>query len=294
VKYKWTQKNPRVFDSVSLTPSNKKAIIGEDQNAEFSSENHGEKAFLPSGISFNKEIAPKPSDWIERVNPDSKLPNFNTSKILEPESQAIKNMLGVTDESSLPESIKESESISQSPLPPLKVLKGVEPSSELTPLVYTQHSPRKKAGLGKTILKRSLTEASTTNDESTTSVSNEVITDSPDSKFDQLAELVRKLSEKIETSEKKTQPLEKEIKPASSSSAKSNGTSKPKMRCELCNYTTHTTYDYYRILFCMICKKDDHKTSDHLSYTVSSSVVSYHNAQSRNYASGSKQIRQNA
>jgi hypothetical protein len=64
VIYKWTQKNPRVFDSVSLTPSNKKAIIGEDQETESSSENHGEKAFLPSGISFNKEMAPKPSDWI--------------------------------------------------------------------------------------------------------------------------------------------------------------------------------------------------------------------------------------
>ena len=101
----------------------------------------------------------------------------------------------------------------------------------------------------------------------------------------------RKLSEKIESSEKNPQPLEKEIKPASSSSTKSKATSKPKMRCELCNYTTHTTDDCYRILFCMICKKDDHRTSDHLSYTVSSSAVSYHNAQSHNYASGSKQVR---
>lgn len=161
-------------------------------------------------------------------------------------------------------------------------------------MVYTQHSPREKAGLGRTILKIPLTEVSTPNDDSTTSVSNEAITDSPDTKFDQLAELVRKLSENIESSEKKPQPLEKEIKPASSSSTKSKATSKPKMRSELCNYTTHTTDECYRILFCMICKKDDHRTSDHLSYTVSSSVVSYHNAQSHNYASGSKQIRQKA
>ena len=173
--FSWTQKNPRAFETVILTPSNKKAIISDDQNAESSSENHGEKAFLPSGMSFNKEMAPKSSDWIERVNLDSKLPNFNTGKILEPESQAIKNMLGVTDESSLPESINESEPISQSLLPPLKVLQGDEPSSELTPLVYTQHSPKEKAGLGRTILKRPLTKVSTTN---------EVITDSHDSKFD--------------------------------------------------------------------------------------------------------------
>jgi hypothetical protein len=242
VIYKWTQKNPRVFDSVSLTPSNKKAIVGEDQNTESSSENHGEKAFLPSGISFNKERETKPSDWIEIVNPDSKLPNFNTGKILEPESQAIKNMLGVTDESSSPESINESEHVSKNPLPSLKVLQGAETSSELTPLVYTQHSPREKAALGRIILKRPLTEVSVPNDDSTTSVSNEAITDIPDSKYDQLAELVRKLSEKIESSEKNPQPLKKEIKPASSSSTKSKATSKPKLRCELCNYTAHTTH----------------------------------------------------
>ena len=107
---------------MSLTPSNKKVTIGEDQNTESSSENHGEKAFLPAGISFNKEMAPNSSDCIQRINPDSKLPNFNTGKILEPESQAIKNMLGVTDESSPPESINESRSISHNPLPPLKIL----------------------------------------------------------------------------------------------------------------------------------------------------------------------------
>jgi hypothetical protein len=120
-----------------------------------------------------------------------------------------------------------------------------------------------------------LTELLVPTDDSTTSVSNEAITDSPDSKYDQLAELVRKLSDK-------------EIKPTSSSSTKSKATSKPKMRCELCNYTTHTTDDCYRILFCMIYKKEDHRTSDHLSYTVSSGAVSYHNAQSLDYASGSK------
>ena len=50
------------------------------------------------------------------------MPNFNTGRILEPESQAIKEMLGVTDESSHTESITESKSDSQSPLPPLKQL----------------------------------------------------------------------------------------------------------------------------------------------------------------------------
>lgn len=143
-------------------------------------------------------------------------------------------------------------------------------------------------------MKRPITEVSVPNHDSTTSVSNEAITDSPDSKYDQLAELVRQLSGKIESSEKTPQPLGKETKPASSSSTKSKATSKPKLRCELCNYTTHTTDDCYRILFYMICKKEDHRTSDHLSYTVSSGVVSYYNAHPIDYASGSKQIRQKA
>ena len=42
-------------------------------------------------------MKPKSSDWVERNNLDSKLPNFETGKILQPESQAIKDMLGLND-----------------------------------------------------------------------------------------------------------------------------------------------------------------------------------------------------
>ncbi|GKC18867.1 hypothetical protein Tco_1021017 [Tanacetum coccineum] len=59
---------------------------------------------------------------VERLNPDSKLPNFNTGRILVPESQAINECLQLTKESADPESSKESGSEPQTPLPLLKNL----------------------------------------------------------------------------------------------------------------------------------------------------------------------------
>ena len=110
-------------------------------------------------------MEPKSNDWIVRDNPVSKLPNFETGKILLPESQALKNMLGLTDQPSSTESVNESESESFTPLPPLKVLQGAAPSSDLTPLVYSQHSPKEKPGMGKTILKRQTLEVSVHTDD---------------------------------------------------------------------------------------------------------------------------------
>ena len=85
---------------MSLIPNTKKVVIGEYQLTETSGESNHKKTFLSNGILSSKELNPNSNDWIERVNPDSKLPNFNTGKILELESQAIKNLLGVTDEPS--------------------------------------------------------------------------------------------------------------------------------------------------------------------------------------------------
>ncbi|PWA86471.1 copia-type pol polyprotein [Artemisia annua] len=157
---------------------------------------------------------------IERLSPDGKMPNHNTGRILVPESQAIKEMLGVTDEPSSTESVTESPTESQAPLPPLKVLQGAEPCSDLGPLVYSQHSPKEKVGLGTTILKR------------------------PNSEQNTHYQL----------------PLKPQHHP-------------PPLR----------------ILFCMICKQEDHRTSDHLSYTTSLKAQASYKAQAHKYASASKQ-----
>nr|GEX25321.1 hypothetical protein [Tanacetum cinerariifolium] len=60
----------------------------------------------------------------KRLNPYSKLPNFNTGRILVPKSQAVNESLKPTEASTDPKSSKDSESESLTPLAPLKILLG--------------------------------------------------------------------------------------------------------------------------------------------------------------------------
>ncbi|GKC06662.1 retrovirus-related pol polyprotein from transposon TNT 1-94 [Tanacetum coccineum] len=64
---------------------------------------------------------------------------------------------------------------------------------------------------------------------------------------------------------------------------------KPKLKCELCHYTNHSTDDCYRILYCMKCKKEDHRTSDHDMYVALLNSSKNYKAQPYQYTS-SKQI----
>ncbi|GJX35826.1 retrovirus-related pol polyprotein from transposon TNT 1-94 [Tanacetum coccineum] len=65
---------------------------------------------------------------------------------------------------------------------------------------------------------------------------------------------------------------------------------KPKIKCDLYNYTNHSTDDCYRILYCMKCKREDHRTSDHDVYIASLRSSQNYKAQPYQYASLSKQI----
>nr|GEV40037.1 retrovirus-related Pol polyprotein from transposon TNT 1-94 [Tanacetum cinerariifolium] len=56
---------------------------------------------------------------------------------------------------------------------------------------------------------------------------------------------------------------------SSSKSLRPKPNQKPQLKCELCHYANHLTNDCYRILYCVICKKEDHRTSDHEMYTAS-------------------------
>ncbi|GJX90022.1 hypothetical protein Tco_0343348 [Tanacetum coccineum] len=73
-------------------------------------------------------------ELVERHNRDSKLPNFNTGRILVPEIQAVNESLGLTEAPTDPESSKESESGPQTPLPPMNIYQGASPSLEVMPL----------------------------------------------------------------------------------------------------------------------------------------------------------------
>ncbi|GJW93115.1 retrovirus-related pol polyprotein from transposon TNT 1-94 [Tanacetum coccineum] len=81
----------------------------------------------------------KSKDWVERLNPDSKLPNFNTGRILVHKSQTVNESLQHTIASTDTESSKDIESEPQTLVPALKALHGAFPSSEAKPFPPCTH-----------------------------------------------------------------------------------------------------------------------------------------------------------
>ncbi|GJT00837.1 retrovirus-related pol polyprotein from transposon TNT 1-94 [Tanacetum coccineum] len=76
----------------------------------------------------------------------------------------------------------------------------------------------------------------------------------------------------------------------SSKSLRPKPIQKPQLKCELFHYTNHSTGVCYRILYCMICKREDHRTSNHEMYIASLKRSENYKAQPYQYASSSKQI----
>ncbi|GJY98485.1 hypothetical protein Tco_0515395 [Tanacetum coccineum] len=44
--------------------------------------NENENLFVPASMGYDHEMVLKSKEWVERLNPDSKLPNFNTRRVL--------------------------------------------------------------------------------------------------------------------------------------------------------------------------------------------------------------------
>nr|GEW63461.1 retrovirus-related Pol polyprotein from transposon TNT 1-94 [Tanacetum cinerariifolium] len=80
---------------------------------------------------YGQEMVPKTKDWVERLSPDNKLPNFNTGRILVPESQVVNESLKYIKTLNMPESSKYFEAKSLTPLPSFKNLQGASPSLEI-------------------------------------------------------------------------------------------------------------------------------------------------------------------
>nr|GEU36768.1 copia protein [Tanacetum cinerariifolium] len=77
---------------------------------------------------------------------------------------------------------------------------------------------------------------------------------------------------------------------SSSKSLRPKPIQKPQLKYEPCHYTNHSTDDCYRIFYCMICKREDHKISDNEMYIASFKRSESYKAQPYQYASTSKQI----
>ncbi|GJU53763.1 hypothetical protein Tco_1227477 [Tanacetum coccineum] len=68
----------------------KKKILGDEQLTESSSQNDGkENPFITVSLDYDYEMVQKSKDWVERLNPDSKLPNFNTGRILQAVNECL-------------------------------------------------------------------------------------------------------------------------------------------------------------------------------------------------------------
>ncbi|GJU38727.1 hypothetical protein Tco_1191684 [Tanacetum coccineum] len=112
----------RIMPAMQILNQKKKILGGELLTDSSSKIEVKENLFIPASLDYDHEMVPKSKDWIERHNPDSKLPNFNTRRILVLVSQAVNGCLKLTEATTNPESSKESGSGPQIPLPPLKNL----------------------------------------------------------------------------------------------------------------------------------------------------------------------------
>ncbi|GKA58714.1 hypothetical protein Tco_0758027 [Tanacetum coccineum] len=123
-------------EEVSIEEVNSESKIGKlpkvkqlDLNGELftftessSKMNENENLFVPASKGYDQEMVPKTKDWVERLNPNSKLRNSNTGRILVPESQAINESIKPTETLNTHESSKDSKAESFTPQPPLKNL----------------------------------------------------------------------------------------------------------------------------------------------------------------------------
>ncbi|GJY03460.1 hypothetical protein Tco_0369400 [Tanacetum coccineum] len=110
VNKKWFNSSNKVSQCNSeQIPNQKKKIHGGEQITKTSSSNKvKENPFIPASLDYDHEMVPKSKDWVERLNLDSKLPNFNTARILVLESQVVNDCLQLIEASTNPKSSKES------------------------------------------------------------------------------------------------------------------------------------------------------------------------------------------
>nr|GEX74761.1 hypothetical protein [Tanacetum cinerariifolium] len=126
--------------------SQKKKILGSEQLIQkLSVFKVKENSIIHASLDYDHEMVLKSKDWVERLNPNSKHLNFNTERILVPESQTVNESLQYTKAPTDTESSKDLKSQPQTPLHLLKALQGASPSYE-KPMIkfevshYTNHS----------------------------------------------------------------------------------------------------------------------------------------------------------
>ncbi|GJR77236.1 hypothetical protein Tco_0089601 [Tanacetum coccineum] len=97
VNEKWLNSSNKVSQCITeQIPNQKKKILGGEQLTESSSKNDvKENPFIPASLDYDHEMVPKSKDWVERLKPYSKLPNFNIGRILVPENHSLRERPGL-------------------------------------------------------------------------------------------------------------------------------------------------------------------------------------------------------
>ncbi|GKB62490.1 hypothetical protein Tco_0918676, partial [Tanacetum coccineum] len=196
----------------------------------------------------------------------------DSRRILVLESQDINESLETLNTF---ESSKYSEAEFLTLLPPLKSLQG---------LTFQPHFPKERLGLG--IMKYTKPETQDSFNESVLGT----VTVNESKKTTSLVPTEAEPSISVDSSKISQDTKPKVQSTGSSKSLRPKPIQKPQLMCELCHYTNHSTDDCYRILYCMKCKREDHRTSDHEMYIASLRRSENYKAQPYQYASPSKQI----
>ncbi|GJS68183.1 hypothetical protein Tco_0682748 [Tanacetum coccineum] len=96
INEKWLTSSKKVSQCLSeQIPHHQKKILGGSSLTESVTNEINENLFVPASLGYDHETVPKSKDWVERLNPESKLPNFNTERILLPEIQAVNDFCKV-------------------------------------------------------------------------------------------------------------------------------------------------------------------------------------------------------
>nr|GEW35390.1 retrovirus-related Pol polyprotein from transposon TNT 1-94 [Tanacetum cinerariifolium] len=250
INEKWLTSLKKVSQCTSeqIPYQNKKVLGGELLIKSLSKININENAFIPTSMGYDQEMVLKTKDWVERLNLDNKLPNFNTERILVLESQAVNESLETLNTF---KSSKDSKAEFLTPLPPLKNLQGASPSSEVMPLIFQPQFPKERPGLG--IMKHTKPKTRDSSNKSasgivttktkqiTPLVPTEVKDTKQESKLNELTKIVHMLID------------EKILK----------AKAKPLPPCTHYGFNDHIPNDCRNYHECEICRSYDHSTSGH-------------------------------
>ncbi|GJS81913.1 hypothetical protein Tco_0748454 [Tanacetum coccineum] len=252
---------PKLIQSSQSSSSQAEPKIQKDYKAEYK-KIKAKLALFEAKVSDDEEVTEVKVNILLSIDEDADWQNylkyinidlkFVEERILVPESQAVNESLKPTEGSSNPESSKDSKVESITPLPAIKNLQGASPSLEM--LIDEK-----------------------VNFTQNTQESKPQIQQTKSSKSVDSSKISQDFKPKVQNSN-------------SSKSLRPKPIQKPQLKCELCHYTNHSTEDSYRILYCMICKKEDHRTSNHEMYTSSLKRSENYKAQLYLYACPSKQI----